>query len=46
MPQQPQVVQPRPVNRGPQTVLDEKPLRFTLSLQAVKLKPTVTTAKK
>jgi hypothetical protein len=30
---------PRPVNRGPQTVLDEKPLRFTLSVQAVKLKP-------
>ena len=29
----------RPVKRGPNTVLDEKPLRFTLSLQAVKLKP-------
>jgi hypothetical protein len=29
----------RPVNRGPNTVLDEKPLRFILSIQAVKLKP-------
>ena len=39
MPQQP--VQPivRPAARGPTTILDEKPLRFTLSVQAVKLKP-------
>jgi hypothetical protein len=37
----PQVPPPqaRPVSRGPATVLDEKPLRFTLSVQAVKLKP-------
>jgi hypothetical protein len=28
----------RPVSRGPQTVLDEKPLRFTLSVQSIKLK--------
>ncbi len=29
----------RPVASGPQTILDAKPLRFTLSVQAVKLKP-------
>jgi outer membrane murein-binding lipoprotein Lpp len=33
---EPQVI--RPVSRGPVNVLDEKPLRFTLSIQAVKLK--------
>jgi hypothetical protein len=34
-------IQPPPtrVQRGPATVLDEKPLRFTLSIQSVKLKP-------
>jgi hypothetical protein len=37
---QPQPVAPRPVSRGPVNILDEKPLRFTLSIQAVKLKPT------
>jgi len=37
MPVQPQVV--RPVQRGPATILDEKPLRVTLSVQAVRLKP-------
>lgn len=40
-PMVPQIPQPvRPPPRGPTTVLDEKPLRFTLSVQAVKLKPT------
>lgn len=35
-------VMPQPVVRtpsGPSTILDEKPLRFTLSVQAIKLKP-------
>jgi hypothetical protein len=37
---QPAIPQPvRPVQSGPATILDEKPLRFTLALQAVKLKP-------
>ena len=36
----PPVVQPvQPVQTGPSTILDEKPLRITLSVQAVKLKP-------
>lgn len=37
-PQQPPVV-PQPVAPQKTTVLEEKPLRFTLSLQSVKLKP-------
>lgn len=39
MPVIPQPVQ-RPVQRGPATILDEKPLRFILSLTAVNLNPT------
>lgn len=41
MPTMPVVPQPivRPAPRGPQTILDEKPLRFTLSIQSVKLIP-------
>jgi hypothetical protein len=39
-PVQPQPVQVRPASRGPATVLEEKPLRFTLSINAVKLKTT------
>ena len=39
MPQMPVAPQPaRAPSRGPATVLDEKPLRFTLSVQAVKLR--------
>ncbi len=43
MPQAPVAVRPA-APRGPTTILDEKPLRFTLSIQAVKLKPTAAAA--
>lgn len=41
---QPVIPQPvqRPASRGPATILDEKPLRFILSINAVNLKPTGT----
>jgi hypothetical protein len=35
----PQPVVPVAVQTGPHTILDEKPLRFTLSMQTVRLKP-------
>jgi len=42
MPTMPQPVVQAPVQRGPATILDEKPLRFTLSVQAVRIKPSTT----